>query len=131
MNGHSDHKNILIVDDEAYIRLIIRKVLEKEGYNIWEAANVTDGLELAEKRPDLILLDIRLGEENGLDLCKKIKGDKVSQRSPIVIIMSALDSDQHIQEGVRAGGNAFLFKPFRLQELKKIVKDSFEKFNKD
>jgi DNA-binding response OmpR family regulator len=128
MKDHSEHKNILIVDDEPYIRLIIRKVLEKEGYNIWEAANITDGLELARQNPDLILLDIRLGEENGYDLCKKIKRDKISQRTPI-IIMSALDTDRHIQEGIKAGGNAFLFKPFKLKELKKIVKDSFEKFS--
>ncbi len=129
MNSRSEGKNILIVDDEPYIRLIIRKVLENEGYHIWEAANVTEGLEFARENPDLILLDIRLGDENGLDLCKIIKKDKDSQRTPIIIIMSALDMNQHIQEGVQAGGDAFLFKPFKLKELKKIVKESLTKFN--
>ena len=67
-------KTILVVDDEKMIRNLLNVNLTKEGYNVIEATDGVEGVEMAiEKNPDLILLDVMLPKLDGLSVCKKIK----------------------------------------------------------
>ncbi|MHA2294282.1 MAG: response regulator [Candidatus Hodarchaeales archaeon] len=116
-----DQKILLIVDDDPYLRLLVRTMLKNEGYIIWEAGTIRDALELAQQKPDLILLDIQLAGENGLDLCRKLKADEKLLDIPI-ILMSALDTDQQTRPNIKDEGDGFLDKPFEFSELQQIVK---------
>ncbi len=70
-------KRIMIVDDETNIRFVLRKMLEKDGYEVIEARNGKEGLELlARERPDLILLDVMMPVMDGWETCAKIKNDE-------------------------------------------------------
>lgn len=70
-------KKIMIVDDETNIRFVLRKMLEKDGYEVIEARNGKEGLELlARERPDLILLDVMMPVMDGWETCAKIKNNE-------------------------------------------------------
>ncbi|MDY0107140.1 MAG: response regulator [Giesbergeria sp.] len=106
-------KRILIVEDHADIRRLIRMTLEFENHEIHEAANADEGL-LAVRglMPDLLLLDIMMpGSMDGLDLCRLVKSDP-SLGKPQVVLLTARGQSQDIEAGMNAGADAYLLKPF-------------------
>jgi two-component system alkaline phosphatase synthesis response regulator PhoP len=108
-------RKILIIDDEAVIRKAIRMACEKEGYDIVEAENGTEGLRLLEtSKPDLILLDLMLPDVSGFDVCREIR--KSGARLP-VIILSAKTEEIDIVVGLEIGADDYITKPFRAREL--------------
>lgn len=106
-------QRILIVEDHADIRKLIRMTLEFEAYEIHEAATADAGLEAVRSlRPDLLLLDIMMpGDMNGLDLCRRLKSDETLGR-PRVVLLTARSQSQDIEAGMNAGADAYLLKPF-------------------
>lgn len=106
-------KRILIVEDHADIRKLIRMTLEFEDYDIHEAANADEGLEAVRQlRPDVLLLDVMMpGQLNGLDLCRLAKTDP-TLGWPRVILLSARGQSQDIEAGMNSGADAYLLKPF-------------------
>lgn len=106
-------KRILIVEDHADIRRLIRLTLEFEDHEIHEAANADDGLVQVRKIvPDLLLLDVMMpGNMDGLDLCRLVKNDP-SLKQPHVILLTARGQSQDIEAGLAAGADAYLLKPF-------------------
>ena len=111
-------KRILVVEDQADIRKLIRTTLEFEYYEIYEASDAAEALEAVKRlHPQLLLLDIMMpGGMNGLELCRLIKSDP-SLGSPQVVMLSALSSSQDIQAGINAGADAYLIKPFSPRQL--------------
>ena len=111
-------KRILLVEDQADIRKLIRMTLEFEYYEIHEASNATEAIEAVKRlHPHLLLLDIMMpGGMNGLELCRLIKGDP-SFGSPQVVMLSARSSSQDIQAGINAGADGYLIKPFSARQL--------------
>lgn len=111
-------KRILVVEDHADIRKLIRMTLEFEYYEIHEASNAAEALEAVTRlHPQLLLLDIMMpGGMNGLELCRLIKSDP-SLGSPQVVMLSARSSSQDIQAGINAGADAYLIKPFSARQL--------------
>ena len=110
-------KLILIIDDDADILNILQGVLEAEGYQIVTSV-VANGLPPPELHPDLILLDVMLsGNENGLEVCQKLKQQVRTQRIPVVL-MSAHASLKTMATGL---ADACLTKPFDLDTLYYIV----------
>lgn len=111
------HK-ILLVEDHADIRRLIRMTLEFEAVEIHEAADADSGLALARTlRPDLVLLDVMMpGRLNGLDLCRALRADAALQNVPIVML-SACGQAADRQAGLDAGANAYLVKPFSPMQL--------------
>lgn len=106
-------KRILIVEDHADIRRLIRMTLEFENYEIHEVANADEGL-LAVRGlvPDLLLLDIMMpGSMDGLDLCRLVKSDPTLGK-PQVVLLTARGQSQDIEAGMNAGADAYLLKPF-------------------
>lgn len=104
---------ILLVEDHADIRRLVRMTLEFEPFEIHEAANADDGLALARRvRPDLVLLDVMMpGTMNGLDLCRLLRADPHLAATP-VMMLSARGQSADREAGLQAGAAAYLVKPF-------------------
>ncbi|MFN8277142.1 MAG: response regulator [Chitinophagales bacterium] len=105
---------ILVIDDEAAIRRLLRINLENEHYQVVEAGTAATGIALAAaQRPDLILLDIGLPDQSGHDVLQEIK----LWYSRPVLILSALNNEKDIVLALDRGAADYLTKPFRTGEL--------------
>ena len=111
-------KKILIVDDHADIRRLIRLTLEFESYHIFEAADGESAIELAKvNHPDVVLLDVMMpGKINGLEVCRHIKAD-AGLTGVTVILLSACGQARDREAGLQAGADAYLVKPFSPLQL--------------
>ena len=109
----SKSKSILIVEDHADIRNLIRITLEFESFEIHEAANADEGLKMVRQlKPDLLLLDVMMpGQLDGIDLCRIVKSDPSLGR-PQVVMLTARGQAKDIETGMNAGADAYLLKPF-------------------
>lgn len=124
MEGNSDKKTILIVDDEKPIVDILMYNLNKEGYNILEANDGETAVEIALKeKPDLILLDIMLPKLDGLSVCRKIKN---SLNIPI-LMLSAKGEELDKILGLELGADDYITKPFSVRELMARIKANLRK----
>jgi len=118
-------KKILVIDDEADIREIVRIYLEEEGCEVIEASNGQEGILKAQsEKPDLIVLDIMLPGINGFEVAKHLKDDPNTQDIP-VIILSVLAQDSQYRQGILD----YISKPFRQEELVATVRRIFSKVN--
>jgi len=114
---------ILIIEDEADISKTIRYFLEEEGYDVSIAGSGEEGLEKARQHnPDLVILDLKLPEMPGEEVCKEIKRDKKISGTPI-IMLTAKDSDVDRVVGRVIGADCYMTKPFELDELGGKIKD--------
>jgi DNA-binding response OmpR family regulator len=112
------NKTILIVDDHADIRRLIRMTLEFEDYKIYEAADGDAALSFtATIRPDVILLDVMMpGAIDGLEVCRRIKATPALSGVQ-VILLSARGQARDREAGLQAGADAYLIKPFSPLQL--------------
>ena len=115
-------KKILIVEDHADIRKLIRMTLELEDFEIHEAVDADSGLALAlELEPELMLLDIMMpGEMDGLALCRHIKGHE-RLKAAKVVLLTARGQAQDVEAGREAGSDAYLVKPFGCLHLMNTI----------
>ena len=117
-------KNILICDDAAFIRMMIKDILTKNGYNIaGEAENGAKAVEkYAELKPDLVLMDITMPEMDGIEALKKIKA---SDPGASVIMCSAMGQQAMVIESIQSGAKDFIVKPFQadrvIEAVQKVV----------
>ena len=114
-------KNILICDDAAFMRMMIKDILTKNGYNvIGEAENGAKGVEkYAELKPDLVLMDITMPEMDGIAALKAIKA---SDAGATVIMCSAMGQQAMVIEAITAGAKDFIVKPFQADRVLEAVK---------
>lgn len=115
-------KRALIVEDQADIRELIRMTLELEYTDIHEAENGDSGLVAARGlRPDLVLLDVMMpGSLDGFEVCRQLRADPSLRRTKVVMLTArGQESDQ--KEGLRAGADAYLTKPFSPKQLLDVV----------
>lgn len=114
---------ILIVEDEAGIVQFLEQGLQEEGYEIRTALDGLIGFELFKKESfDLILLDWMLPKMNGLELCKAIR---IKDKTIPIIFLTAKDTLQETIEGLKAGANDYIKKPFSFDELLERIKIHF------
>lgn len=117
---------ILVVDDHKPNVEIVIGILNKENYNFIPAYSGHEALEKIKTIPiDLILLDIMMPKMNGFEVCKSIREDVNYKDIPIIFI-SALDEPEDIVQGFTLGGNDYVSKPFRKEELIARVKNYIE-----
>ncbi len=115
---------ILVIDDDAPVRLMVRKSLEQYGYEVIEANDGQLGLEMArEHNPDTILLDIMLPRTSGIDIFHSLK--ESLKKTPVIFITSGTDSATAI-ETMRMGGYDYVTKPLNLPALAKVVASAVE-----
>ena len=117
-------KNILICDDAAFMRMMIKDILTKNGYNVvGEAENGAKAVEkYQELKPDLVLMDITMPEMDGIQALKAIKA---ADPSATVIMCSAMGQQAMVIESIQSGAKDFIVKPFQqarvLEAVRKVV----------
>jgi len=111
-------RKILLVDDHADIRRLIRMTLEFEDYEIHEAADGESALRVARQvRPDFVLTDVMMpGPVDGLEVCRRIKADP-DLRDIHVMVVSARGQARDREAGMQAGADTYLVKPFSPLQL--------------
>jgi len=110
-------KTILIVDDEAPIRDMLRVALEMADYNCLEADQAQTAHSLiVDKKPDLILLDWMLPGTSGIELARRLKKDEVTSSIPIIMLTAKGEEDNKVQ-GLEVGADDYITKPFSPREL--------------
>ncbi|MCI8327526.1 MAG: response regulator [Lachnospiraceae bacterium] len=114
-------KNVLICDDAAFMRMMIKDILTKNGYDIaGEAENGAKAVEkYQETKPDVVLMDITMPEMDGIQALKKIKeGDA----NACVIMCSAMGQQAMVIEAIQSGAKDFIVKPFQAERVLEAVK---------
>ncbi|MCS7063821.1 MAG: sigma-54 dependent transcriptional regulator [Methylacidiphilales bacterium] len=110
---------ILIIDDEKDVHYSFTRLFENEPYTILSANTIEKGFALARsENPDLILLDIRIGQGNGLDLLKQIRRYNPKQ---IIIVITAYGTSDTAIEAMKHGAYDYLLKPFDIPHLKDLI----------
>lgn len=119
--GYFRMAKILIVDDAAFMRMMIKDVISKNGYEVaGEAVNGMDAVDkYKELKPDLVLMDITMPEMDGLQALKKIReGDPEAK----IIMCSAMGQQAMVIEAIQSGAKDFIVKPFQPERILEAVK---------
>lgn len=112
-------KRLLIVDDDADMSQMLAQHLGNQGFIVFTASNEQQIREAINRgRIDLILLDVMLGEENGLEICRQLR----SEQDVAIILVSALSADSHRISGYAVGADDYIAKPFNPDLLVARVK---------
>ncbi|MCR4610848.1 MAG: response regulator [Lachnospiraceae bacterium] len=114
-------KNILICDDAAFMRMMIKDILTKNGYNVvGEAENGLKAIDAyQEHNPDLVLMDITMPEMDGIDA---LKGIREKDPNACVIMCSAMGQQAMVIEAIQSGAKDFIVKPFQAERVLEAVK---------
>lgn len=117
-------KNILLVDDAAFMRMMLKDILTKSGYNVvGEAENGIQAVEkYTELKPNLVVMDITMPEMDGIQAAKAIKN---ADANALIIMCSAMGQQAMVIEAIQAGAKDFIVKPFQpdrvLEAVKKVI----------
>ena len=121
---------IVIAEDEPDIRELIAFTLRFAGYEVITGSNGEEGYELTKKvRPDLAMFDVRMPKMTGYDACKKVKADPEIAHIR-VFFLSAKGQESEIEQGLAAGAEEYLLKPFAPDQLTERVKAVLVKYSK-
>ena len=118
--------NVLIVDDDAFVRAYLRDALAETGFGLLEAENGEEAVGLAASdRPEVVLLDLLMPKQSGLDALSKILSVSPDSR---IIVISSLDSESLVEQAMAAGARGFVGKPFHPIEVvgavRKVLMDT-------
>jgi two-component system chemotaxis response regulator CheY len=117
---------VLVADDAAFMRQMIREIIEPEGFEV--VGEATDGLEVVEAykklHPDLVMMDIVMPKCSGIDAVKQIIA---VDRSARVVMCSALGQESLVQEALQAGARDFIVKPFKPDAVVATLRRAVEK----
>jgi DNA-binding response OmpR family regulator len=118
----ADATRVLVIDDEAPIRLLCRVNLEAEGIDVLEAADGTTGLDLArDERPDVVLLDVMMPGLDGWRVAEELLEDDRTRKIPIIFLTARAEFRDRAR-GLDIGGVDYVTKPFNPLELAPLVR---------
>jgi CheY-like chemotaxis protein len=115
--------HILVAEDERDIRELINFTLMFGGHTVTQAANGEEAVEKAlalEKKPDLIMMDVRMPKMTGYEACRRMKSEDTLKHIPVVFL-SAKGQDEEVQTGIEAGAVAYILKPFAPEDLNRRI----------
>ena len=120
-------KTVLVVDDTAVARMLVADILKTSGMTILEAESGEQALQRANEGPvDAFLLDIRLPDMNGIELCRELRSNEAFRSTPIVFV-TAIDQREVLQWAVEAGADDFIQKPLHAMVLRRRLSNLLEK----
>jgi DNA-binding response OmpR family regulator len=123
MEKKLNQKSVLIIEDEIDIRSFIARVLELEGYKVFEASDGTTGmLILRENSISLVLLDLRLPGPDGWSILREIKRNPDLDKIPVVVLTAIAETIQR-KKTLRMGATSYLVKPLSARSLSKTIAD--------
>ena len=118
------NRKILLVDDEEGFLSVIKEALEIRGFDIVTAKSAIEaGLELSSKRPDLILMDIKMPGIDGLQACAAIKRNPDTANIPIMVV-SAISDEAQIKKANKIGISDYFVKPVDIEKLVDRIKEA-------
>ncbi len=114
------NKKVLVVDDQAGIRILLNEILQKEGYEAYSAANGEEALKIvSEKVPDLVILDMKIPGMDGIEILTRIKAKNADIK---VMIMTAYGELNMINEAMEIGAVSYFLKPFDINEIRQSIR---------
>ena len=131
MEDATPKRRVLVVDDQADIRLMCRVNLALEGFEVIEAADGEAGLRMIrEGSPDLVLLDVMMPVLDGWQVLETVKGDPKTSAIPVVMLTARVQREDEIR-GWSSGASDYLSKPFNPSTLTEVVKRTLSAENDD
>lgn len=122
------NQRILIIEDEAHIQELLKYNLEKSGFQVSLAENGLEGLDEAIRgKYDLILLDLMLPGLDGLEICKRLRADKQTRRTPIIMLTAKGEEFDKVL-GLELGADDYITKPFSVKELVARVRATLRRY---
>jgi DNA-binding NtrC family response regulator len=120
-------QKLLIIDDEVDVHYSFQRLLANDGLSIITAGSGEEGLKLVKKeKPDLVVMDIRMGKQNGLDTLREIR---LVNSKQLVIMMTAYGTSQTAIEAMKLGAFDYVLKPFDIPQLMELIKRALEAAN--
>lgn len=115
----ADQQKILVIDDEAGLRELVRINLEHDGYGVIQASNALEGLEMVQtQHPDMVILDIMMPDMDGLEACRRLR----EFSSIPVLMLTARVQSKDVVTGLDSGADDYMLKPFNMEELSARVR---------
>ena len=105
---------ILLVEDDSALRGALEELLCREGYDVVKASNVRSAREGLDAAADLVILDVGLPDGDGVELCRSWRSEGIQMP---ILFLTAKDEEMDVVRGLDSGGNDYVTKPFRMQEL--------------
>jgi CheY-like chemotaxis protein len=119
-------RTVLIADDESSIRLLVHATIESDDYTVVEASDGAQAWALAQQlKPSLVLLDVQMPGQSGLEVLRSIKGDP-NLKATRVILLTSKAQERDIEVGLIAGADFYLTKPFSPLDLLTRVEEALE-----
>lgn len=126
LKNKSMNQKLLIVDDEAHIRMLIEQTLEEledEGVELLFAENGEQAMEIIQKEePNLVFLDIMMPKMNGMEVCQKVKNE-LNLSDVYIILLTAKGQEVDRKNGLEMGADRYMTKPFDPDEMLAIAKE--------
>ncbi len=120
-------KRLLVVDDDATLRMALTRYLEKRGYLIQDVASAVEALHLFEQDPpDLVVSDVMMPEMDGFEFCRRIRSSRSGQLVPFIFLSSKGDVEDRVH-GHSIGADDYLIKPFEPRELLAKIEAQLER----
>jgi DNA-binding NarL/FixJ family response regulator len=120
-------KKILVVDDDKILRTVLQYTLEKEGYQVNSVCSATEALLAFDQDiPDVIVSDVSMPEMDGFTFCRRLRSQPSGQLIPFIFLSARGELEDRL-EGDSSGGDAYLIKPFEMQELLVKIKALLER----
>ena len=123
MDPRSGSARILHVDDNPAHRYAVSRLLRSVGYDVEEAASGQEALKLAGHNPDLILLDMRLPDLTGIEVCRKLRTFQHTANIPIVHLSATYWDEEWVREAIRSGADAYLRYPIEINRLVQVIQN--------
>ena len=120
LNSH----DVLVVEDDPELNELVGAYVRIAGFGYQPALNGARAISLARQHPPaLIVLDIMLPDLDGFEVCRQLKSSRETAKIP-VLMLSALDREEHLQRGAQCGAVDYVVKPFDPERLMKAIKDN-------
>ncbi|MFB4213577.1 response regulator [Shouchella sp. 1P09AA] len=114
--------NVMIVDDQFGIRVLLTEILQKDGYQMYQAANGKEALDIQEMEEiDIVLLDMKIPGMDGVEILKKMK-----ERQPTikVVMMTAYGELKMVNEALENGAISYMAKPFDIEDVRQVIRQN-------